>query len=219
MMAKTGRVVAELGRPETPDETAARKAEFSKNYRNSQSFRNLIAALIATLAVLVVIVLIVPRGDITTDKTYDSVAIAGDLSASLNRPIYAVSALPEDWQTNDARSDSDGSTGLFRAVYSPDKDSKTPGFINLEQAFNTDADRAAIRVPGATAGETVTVDGWEWTQFNTTTGSQSQNVTYALGTQVGDDFVMLYGNADDEFFLDFAANLTAQFPDEKDTPQ
>jgi hypothetical protein len=42
------RVVAELGRPETPEETAARKAESSRVYRSSQNFRNLIAARAST---------------------------------------------------------------------------------------------------------------------------------------------------------------------------
>ena len=43
-MAKQPRVVAELGRPETPDETAARKAASSAAYRSSKTVRNLVVA-------------------------------------------------------------------------------------------------------------------------------------------------------------------------------
>jgi hypothetical protein len=50
-MAQSPRIVAELGRAETPDETAARKAESSRVYRASQNTRNLVAALIVTIAV------------------------------------------------------------------------------------------------------------------------------------------------------------------------
>ena len=64
MMARAPRVVAELGRPETAQETADRKAEFSRTYRASQNTRNLIAALLVTLAVVVVIVFAVPRGSL-----------------------------------------------------------------------------------------------------------------------------------------------------------
>ena len=52
MMAKSPRIVAELGRPETPDETAARKAESSRVHRESQNTRNLVAALIVTIAIV-----------------------------------------------------------------------------------------------------------------------------------------------------------------------
>ena len=51
-MARGPRVVAELGRPETAAETAARKAESSRVYRSSQTTRNLIAALLVTIAML-----------------------------------------------------------------------------------------------------------------------------------------------------------------------
>ena len=47
-MAKQPRVVAELGRPETPDETAARKAASSAAYRSSKTVRNLVVALLVS---------------------------------------------------------------------------------------------------------------------------------------------------------------------------
>lgn len=214
-MTKDAPVVAELGRPETPEETAARKAEFSKNYRNSQSFRNLIAALIATVVVLAVIVLMVPRGTPTPAEQPDSVAIAAKLSETAGRTVFAVRELPADWQTNSAAPGKDGSVGYYRAVYSPDKDSKTPGFVNLEQAFNADADRAAVLLPGLVAESAVTIDGWEWTEYTVSDSTKSKNVSYALGTQLGDDYVLVYGNADKTFTNDFAADLTAQFNDAK----
>ena len=43
MAQRPPRVVAELGRPETPEETAARKAENSRIHRASQNTRNLVA--------------------------------------------------------------------------------------------------------------------------------------------------------------------------------
>ena len=62
-MSKQPPIIAELGRPETPDETAARKAASSKAYRSSQTVRNLVAALAVTLAVVAVIIFAVPRGE------------------------------------------------------------------------------------------------------------------------------------------------------------
>ena len=51
------RIVAELGRPETPQETADRKAASSARYRSSKTFRNLVAALLITIAVVAVVYL------------------------------------------------------------------------------------------------------------------------------------------------------------------
>ena len=56
-------IVAELGRPETPEETANRKAERSRLHRSNQTALNLVAALIVCLVVVLLIVLVVVRPD------------------------------------------------------------------------------------------------------------------------------------------------------------
>ena len=61
--AKEPRVVAELGRPETPQETVDRRAVASRTRRQNQNFFNLIIALLASLAVVAIIVLVVVRPD------------------------------------------------------------------------------------------------------------------------------------------------------------
>src|SRR5690606_41370440 len=86
MSRPQNRIVAELGRPETPQETADRKAESSRIYRSSQSFRNLIAALIATVAVVAIIVFAVPRGEPTPRPAIDVAKIASDVESTMDRP-------------------------------------------------------------------------------------------------------------------------------------
>lgn len=75
-MSKQPPIVAELGRPETPDETAARKAASSKAYRGSQTVRNLVAALLVTVAVVAVIIFAVPRGEPVKAEEIDVAGIA-----------------------------------------------------------------------------------------------------------------------------------------------
>jgi hypothetical protein len=72
----SGRIVAELGRPETPEETAARKAENSRSHRANQTTRNLLLATFASLAVVLFVVLVVvrPAGDLVKTVNYHSVA-------------------------------------------------------------------------------------------------------------------------------------------------
>ncbi|MFM9597337.1 DUF4245 family protein, partial [Streptomyces scabiei] len=81
------RIVAELGRPETPEETADRKAAASAAYRSSKTFRNLIAALLVTVAVVAVIYLGVPRGSLAEPEPVDVTASAQTASASLGHPL------------------------------------------------------------------------------------------------------------------------------------
>ena len=69
-------VVAELGRPETAQETAARKAESSRNHRQRQTVNNLVYSLLACLAIVAVVVLMVPRNAPTIQKNVNYVEVA-----------------------------------------------------------------------------------------------------------------------------------------------
>ncbi|MEO7348435.1 MAG: DUF4245 domain-containing protein, partial [Terrimesophilobacter sp.] len=75
---KEPRVVAELGRPETPQEAADRRAEASRVRRQSKTFVNLVIALLASLAVVAVVVLVVVRPDAAPREPIDYAAIAAE---------------------------------------------------------------------------------------------------------------------------------------------
>ncbi|HQX36756.1 MAG TPA: DUF4245 domain-containing protein, partial [Microbacteriaceae bacterium] len=76
MAARTPRVVAELGRPETSQETADRKAESSRLYRVRKTPSNLVWALLVSLGVVLVMVMITPRGDGAPREDIDIAAAA-----------------------------------------------------------------------------------------------------------------------------------------------
>ena len=117
-MAREPRIVAELGRPETPDETAERKAESSRVYRSSQNVRNLVAALLATLAVVAVIIFGVPRGSAPEREPVDVAAVAERIAASEGRTVIAPE-MSEGWVVNRAGIEGDGSARAFTVVYAP----------------------------------------------------------------------------------------------------
>ena len=96
-MAQTPRVVAELGRPETPDETAARKAESSRVYRASQNTRNLVAALLVTLAVVAVIIFAVPRGAPPAARARSTSPRSRETIEAAEGRTVIVPDVPEDW--------------------------------------------------------------------------------------------------------------------------
>ncbi|WP_433676866.1 DUF4245 family protein [Microbacterium gorillae] len=210
------RIVAELGRPETPQETADRKAASSAAYRGSQTFRNLIAALIVTMLIVLVIVWVVPRGSAPEIKPADPVKVAAMQTSASGQATYAIDA-PKNWWSNVAIMDSYANYSLFNASYVPTEKSKLTGFVRLNDVYNADEKYALLRIPGALPEGTETLGGREWTVFTIPDVEKAGNVTQALGTQVEDDYVLLYGKTTDEFIREFATQLATTI--EKETAQ
>jgi len=205
-MSKQPRVVAELGRPETPEETAARKAEFSKTYRGSQTFRNLIAALIITLAVVAIVIFGVPRGQPATEPEVDLPAIAADVESTMERPVL-VPDLDGFWRVNGAELEG-GATVVWDITLAPaDEDER--GFIRIAQAFDADARWAPQLLDGTAATDTTRIGGLEWDVYSMS-GRSENNVDYAIGTQAGDDYILLYGSRSADSTVELADSLIPQ---------
>lgn len=131
---KEPRIVAELGRPETPEETAARKAENSRAHRANQTLRNLILSLIATVALVIVLVAVVVR-----PAPGGQGAVNWHTIASQVDPPGSVAAidpvLPSGWTANAAelRYDKDNSAYWYIGFVTPKNE-----FIGMEQRFADD---------------------------------------------------------------------------------
>lgn len=204
MMAQGPRIVAELGRPETPQETADRKATSSRNYRGSQTFRNLIAAILATLALLTVIVLMVPRGTPAPREAIDVDAVAELVAASENRSVVTPD-VPDEWFVNLAAVQGD-STRAWTIVYVPAEDL---GVVTIAQGFDADPAWTSRTLSGASVAEVVTIDGIEWDEYEIRDPSRARNITAALSTQAGADTILIYGATDRASLELAAASVTA----------
>jgi hypothetical protein len=202
-MAQAPRVVAELGRPETPEETAERKAAFSEAYRSSQTTRNLVAALIATLAVVAVIILGVPRGSIPTPAAIDVAALAKEVQQSEGRMVIVPKA-PSNWVVNSAQVEGD-EVDAWTIVYAPPQ-----GFLRIAQGFDADAAWPARELGGAGAVGTVEVGGVEWDRYRISDPATAGNVSGALSAKAGPDTVLVYGSADEKTLEKAAATVAAQ---------
>lgn len=195
------RIAAHLGRPETPEEEAARKAENSKRYRQSQSFRNLIIALLATLAIVAVVYFIVPRGELTERPAPDVAEIAADASTQYERTVITPEA-PDDWTLNIAEVEP-GSPSTWTINYN-----SIPGqnraFLRFAQAFDADDAWASQMLRGSAPTGNVTIGGVEWATYEIASPDAAGNISYALGTQAGPDHILIYGNADAETAAELA---------------
>lgn len=188
-MNKPAPIVAELGRPETPEETAARKAASSKAYRSSQTVRNLIAALLVTVAVVAVIIFAVPRGEPAGAKEIDVAGIAEGAESSMDRPVI-VPELGKFWRVNAAELES-GATVVWNVTIAPRSDEER-GFLKIAQAFDADSSWAPQRLNGIAPTSTIEIGGLEWDVFGIG-DSPKDNISYAIGTQAGDDYLLLSG--------------------------
>lgn len=205
-MSKDAPIVAELGRSETPEETAARKAEFSKKYRASQTFRNLIAALIVTVAVVAIVIFGVPRGERVEEPSVDMASIAQDVESSMDRPVL-VPELGDFWRVNAAALEG-GATAVWKVTLAPAAEDER-GFISVAQAFDADAAWAPHVLNGFAATDTLRIDGLDWDVYDLPENTEN-NVTYALGTQAGDDYVLLYGARSADSTAKLAESLIPQ---------
>lgn len=196
-MASGPRVVAELGRPETPEETAARKAESSRVYRSSQTLRNLVAALVVTVAVVAIVYFGVPRGTPPEPEPADVAAAAARVSASLERTVL-VPEVPAGWRANSAQMDA----GAWVTVYAPGD-----GFVRIAQGFDADEQWAASLLGGFAPTGTTTVDGIQWDVYDL---PGTARLSYALATDAGADTVVVYGSMSAETAETAAEGLTDQ---------
>ena len=205
-MARRGepRIAAHLGRPETPEETAARKAENSKNYRQSQSFKNLIFALVVSLAIVAVVYFIVPRGEVDNAPQPDVDAIASQVADQYERTVITPDA-PEGWTKNIAEIEP-GSPSI-RTVNFNSIPSAGHAYVRFSQAFDADSLWATQELRGTEPTGTVTAGGVEFTEYVVKDPTSTSNISYALGVQAGTDYVLLYGSASEEITAQLAERV------------
>lgn len=208
------RVVAHLGRPETPQETADRKAESSRRYRSSKTFRNLIAALLVIIAVVIVVIAAVPRGEPAPRPAPDVPALAADLEVERGRPVLSPS-LGEGWRVNQATVEGVGGTEAWTMVYVRSGES---GFLRVAQGFDADEAWVGQVLDGTRSTETTEIDGITWNVYRPANPSGTGNIDYALAAPAGPDYVLVYGDAAPETAALAAASVTDQIEQLREVP-
>ncbi|NUU07382.1 DUF4245 domain-containing protein [Leifsonia sp. C5G2] len=202
-------VVAELGRPETPEETAARKAQNSANHRNRQTTNNLVYSLLATLAIVAVIVLVVPRGNPSATKPAVDYASIAQQAQGSEPDALLVPKLPADWTSNNAElrtKTSDKVDSWYVGLITPKQQ-----FIGITQGFGANDSWVSDQVNKSRIKGTRVIDGVTWDVYdNRTSSSADGNVEYALVTSSGDSTVIVFGTAEDAEFRTVASSLAGQ---------
>ncbi len=201
MAQKQPPVVAELGRPETPEETAARRAETSRRHREGQTLLNLGLALVASLVVVLVTVLVVVRPDPPAREPVDYRGIAAEAGAVTG---LAAPALPEGWSANAATftaSPADDVAAWYVGFVTPKGQ-----FVAVRQGIDANPTWLSNQLSGRAATGTSVVDGVTWQVYDHRTAKDVGNLAYAMTTTgaadasgVASSFVLFGTAAADEF--------------------
>lgn len=200
--AQGPQVVAELGRPETPQETADRRAEASRKRRQNNNLLNLVLALAASLAVVAIVVLMVVRPDAAPQESVDYRTIAADSFAPV--PL-AAPVVPANWWSNSAifeGAPADGVANWYVGFVTP-----TDKFIALRQGIDANPTWLANELSGMKATGVTTIDDIEWTVYDRRGTKDVGLREYGLTTVSTRSTYVVYGTASDEEFTTLAKEL------------
>ncbi|WP_306231290.1 DUF4245 family protein [Agrococcus beijingensis] len=199
-------VVAELGRPETPDETRARKAAASKRHRDNQTFTNLIVAVIACLALVLVMVLVVLRPGLPPREPIDVIAAAAAAQPIVETPLIAPE-LPEGFASNAAelRTGSDDITTWYAGYVTPEQQ-----FLAFTQALEANPTWLQSTIEDAPQTGERTVGGVVWTEHDQRDAEDPGNLAFVLTTEHDASTVVIAGTAGDDELQTFAEAVSAE---------
>lgn len=203
--ANENRVVAELGRAETPEETAARKAEQSRNYRRRKTVNNLVLSLLVTVGLTFVIVLAVPRSTAPLHKPVDLAAVGAH--AQETRPeTLILPVLPERWYSNTAELRTSGKDRV--ASWNIGIITGGEQFIGVTQGFEANDTWVSQQLAESTASAVRTIDGVDWTVYdNRNSKKDNGNIDYAVTTEAGTSTIIVHGTAVAEEFDTFLESI------------
>ncbi|MFZ6991134.1 DUF4245 domain-containing protein [Curtobacterium sp. RRHDQ66] len=208
---ETGRpVVAELGRPETAEETWARKDSARRARRQHQTAFNLVLALIASLGIVVFLVAVVARPDGAVDRSVDYQQVASQ--ADVPGVTLAAPELPDSYSANRADYKDEAADGVdvwTVGFLTPDKQ-----YVGLQQGIDANPTWVANQLDQHAATGSRSIGGTKWTVYDRRAeGKDAGNQAYALVASFGRNTVVLAGTADDASFRKIAAGVAKQLSD------
>jgi hypothetical protein len=198
-------IVAELGRAETPDEIAERKAAASAKRRSNQTAVNLVLALLASLGVVALVVLVVVRPTSMDREPIDYAERAANAQGAVDVPLVAP-RLPSGWTANRA------DLGEADGVESWQIGFLTPGeqYIRLMQGIRADERWLSGQTDDAEPTGRMTIGDRVWNVYDRRDVQDPGNLAYIMSIVDGDSTIVLGGTASDAEFEVLAEAVGAE---------
>ncbi len=205
------RVVAELGRPETPGETAARKAETSRRHRANQTLLNLVVALVASLAIVLFLVLVVVRPSQPAPPAVDYRAAAAQAQPGAKARLAAPD-LPKGWSANGAetKTGADGIVTWTVGFITPQNQ-----YIGLVQGVDANETWVSNAVEQSRSTGSQRLGGARWLVYDRRDASDVGNYAYSMSTTAEGSSFVLHGTASTKEFHTLASALLHQVGDDE----
>jgi Protein of unknown function (DUF4245) len=193
-------VVAELGRPETPEEASIRRDEARRNRRARQTTFNLVVATLASLMLAAFFGILMSNPGSPGIDAVDYQAAASDAQGAVDEPLVAPE-LPDGWQANRAelQTGADEVSVWRLGLLTPSEE-----FIGVKQGIDANPTWLAAQLEGTTETGSTTIAGVDWTILE---GDAETNLARAMTAERGGSTFVLYGTADDEEFRTLAEAL------------
>ncbi len=209
---KSPPIVAELGRPETPEEAAERKAASSLRRRSHQTPINLLLSIAASLGIVLFLVLVVVRPDQAAPEPIDYRAIAVQAQPDEGDRL-AAPVLPPGWSANRAVLQRVAGGGLTWSIgfLTPDQE-----FIALEQGVQVSEAWLPGYLGRAQPTSTIRSEGLQWQVYDQRGSNVSANFAYSLAAESGDSRYLLHGSASDEEFRLLSSAIAAELANERE---
>jgi hypothetical protein len=196
-------IVAELGRAETPGETADRKAEASAKRRSNQTALNLVIALVASLLVGGIIVFSwVSRPTVSQVPAVDYQAVAADAQSGVDVPLAAPD-LPEGWSANRAELVAAGPDGV--QTWQVGLLTPSGQYIGLVQGIDANNTWVAQQTAESEATDRFEIGGLGWNEYDRRDVTDPGNLAYAIVATADRSTIVLGGTATDQEFAELAA--------------
>lgn len=197
-MAKNSQpIVAELGRPETAEEVAARKSEASRLHRVRQTMRNLLASLGVCALAVIVLVAVVPRDDSQIVRDVDYAAVAESAQADVSHPLVAP-ALSDEWTSNEAelRTGADGVVEWYIGFIKSDDAGEAAEYVGVSQGIDANPTWLAERVAKRDATGSISLAGFTWSEYDYTDlpSDDTGNNAYTLTLEHDGSTIVVYGS-------------------------
>lgn len=210
-------VVAELGRPETPAETAARKAETSRLYRSRKTVNNLVLSLIVSLGLVVVIVLMAPGltggKDVFAEHSVDVAELATAAEPTAGRALVAPE-VGDGWLAKHAGLNTIEGVTSWRINYTtPDV-----AYAGVVQGFTADGspvddEWVSSQLEGQTPTGSEQLGGADWVVYDhTDRDPDSSNMLFGLQTEIDGNVILVFGTDTPATLRVLAAEIADSFP-------
>lgn len=203
-------IVAELGRAETPQEIADRRAKTSEIRRSGQNTAALVAALVLCLGIVALLVMVVVRPDAQSQlPDIDYVERTVQARDQTGLPLVAP-PVPDGWYANQAQFSSsfDVQTWVIGLVVV--RNGEDRALLTLSQTGDANPSWIAAQVADATAGPVLQIGGLDWTSYDRRDNPDPGLVAFALVTETQGVTIVISGTAEDADFNQLAESVATE---------